>query len=87
MSDRLTEEQEASLHSMITAAMSSTIRVEGLQLPWENPVFKAIFSTEEVAVPDAVMPVFDQPTEDLRPSIPSASAGPRMMINAKCCVH
>ena len=47
-----------------------------------EPMFKAIFSTEEVAVPDAVMPVFDQPTENLGPFIPSASAGPRMMINA-----
>ena len=62
MSDRLTEEQEASLQSMITSAMASAARVEGLQLPWEEPVFKTIFSSGDQVVPDAVMPVFcDQP--------------------------
>ena len=33
------------------------------------------------------MPVFDQPTEDLRPSIPATGAGPRRMINTRNCVH
>ena len=82
MSDRLTEEQEASLQSMITAAMASTVKVEGLQLPWEEPVFRTIFSSGDPVVPDAVMPVFcDQPLcdqlfDDLK-QVPASSAGSR----------
>ena len=91
MSDHLTEEQEASLQSMITTAMASTIKVEGLQLPWEEPVFKAIFSSGEAPVPDAVMPVFyDQPfchqhLSELK-QVPSSSAGSRGP-NLKVCVY
>ena len=89
MSDRLTEEQEASLQSMITAAMASTVKVEGLQLPWEEPVFRTIFSSGEAVVPDAVMPVFcdqhlcDQPFDDLK-QVPSSSAGSRGPTMRSC---
>ena len=51
MFDHLTEEQKASLQSMIAIAMASTIRVEGLQLPWKEPVFKAIFLSGKAPVP------------------------------------
>ena len=85
MSDHLTEEQEASLQSMITAAMASTIKVEGLQLPWEEPVFKAIFSSRDQVVPDAIMPVIgDQPLDDLKAQIPTSSASSQRAIVRDC---